>query len=179
MAARAARAAWCCLCLSFQRSVRGLDANGTRYHLLLGEEDWRRCYADDVPLGGAGDDVPPSDDVRLSSGVHVPRLTWNRERSELTLHPRLFQFVAARRDTAPELSMRRGAGHDRYGNWYWIDESERRVRVNSEGTRRASDFWPPEEDECARAHESGDFRPREAETPRAPLRLRGLAVTED
>jgi phage tail-like protein len=156
-----------------------LDANGTRYHLLLGEEDWRRCYADDVPLGGADDDVPPSGDVRLSSGTHVPRLAWNRERSELTLHPRLFQFVAARRDTAPELSMRRGAGRDRYGNWYWIDESEQRIRVNSEGTRRASDFWPPEEDECALAHESGDFRPRDADAPRAPLRLRGLAITAD
>jgi phage tail-like protein len=156
-----------------------LDANGTRYHLLLGEEDWKRCRADDVPLGGVVESPPREGGARQSRDVPVPRLAWNDERSELTLHPRLFQFVAARRDTAPELSMRRGAGRDRYGNWYWIDESEQRIRVNSEGTRRASDFWPPEEDACARAHDTGDFRPRDAETPRAPLRLRGLAVTED
>ena len=146
-----------------------MDANGTRYHLLLGEDDWLRCDADGVPLWPDPGSPPGGDAAGLA---------WNGERAELTLRPRLFQFVAAPKDVAPDPSMRRGAGRDRYGNWYWIDEDERRLRVNSAGTRRASTFWPPEEDACAPPAAEGEFRPRNPSVPEPP-RFRGLAVTED
>lgn len=151
-----------------------MDANGTRYHLLLGREDWLRCDADGLPLRAAEEDAPGRE------GTGLPGLAWNGERSELTLRPRLFQFLASPKDVAPELKTRRGAARDRHDNWYWIDENERRLRVNSAGTRRASTFWPPEggEGACASEESEGDFRPR-AEAVPEPLQFRGLAVTED
>ncbi len=156
-----------------------MDANGTRYHLLLGREDWLRCNADGVPLRVEAGQTPEEETARAGSAL-IPKLFWDNERSELTLRPRLFQFVASPRDVAPVLETRRGAARDRYGNWYWIDETERRVRVNSEGTRRASNFWPPDGAERVRVSpkEAGDFRPRVAHAPQ-PLQFGGLAVTED
>ena len=158
-----------------------MDANGTLYHLLLGEDDWLRCSADGLLLrelmeDSTADSSPPSDDAR------VPGLVWNRERSELTLRPLLFQFAAAPKDIPATLEMRRGAARDRYGNWYWLDETRRQVRVLSEGTRRVSNFWPPDESAnaaCMSDEGGGDFRPRDAEVPASALEFRGLAVTED
>jgi len=157
-----------------------LDANGTRYHLLLGEEDWLRCGADGLPLRAAPAHAP-AEAVTMPVRAGLPRLAWDGERSDLTLRPRLFQFAAAPKDVAPELGMRRGAARDRYGNWYWIDRDATRLRVNSAGTRTASTFWPPDEgaDTSASCRDVGDFRPRPAEEPPAPLRFSGLTVTED
>ena len=154
-----------------------MDANGTRYHLLLGRDDWLRCDADGLPLRAAAEPAPDEDPAG-GGAPPQPGVAWNNERNELTLRPRLFQFVASPKDTPPGLSLRRGAARDRYGNWYWVDESERRLKVNSAGTRRASIFWPPEGATCGPEKDAGDFRPR---TPIEPpvLQFRGLAVTED
>src|SRR5882724_7206196 len=149
-----------------------MDANGTRFHLLLGRDDWAGCSVaissgKELPL--AVWKVKPS---RAEGG-----LSWNDERKEVTLQPRLFNFTS--RDTLPLLDNRRGAGRDRYGNWYWIDETSRKVRVLSTGSGETSDFWPVQAD-CARREEShGDFQPRDKEQPAAPLGVCGLAVTED
>lgn len=146
-----------------------MDANGTRYHLLLGEADWSRCT----------DGQSRSLTAPFSMSDKVSGLAWNRERAEVTLHPRLFQFIAAPKDRPPALEARRGAGRDRYGNWYWIDESGFKVRIKSEGTENVSDFWPPENGgACDVSARRGDFQPRDAE-PLPPLQFRGLAVTED
>ena len=159
-----------------------MDANGTRYHLLLGEDDWLRCTE-------GGQQIKPVPDasllsrealVRASGAGQAGGLAWSRERAEVTLRPRLFQFVAAPKDVPPPLQKRRGAARDRYGNWYWIDETERQIRANSEGTRRASNFWPPDPSgaACEPATDDGGglFRPREV-TPAPALQFRGLTVT--
>jgi len=39
----------------------------------------------------------------------------------------LFQFIPAPKDNAPVIRDRRGAGRDRFGNWYWIDATEREI----------------------------------------------------
>lgn len=150
-----------------------MDANGSRFHLLLGREDWAECSVAGTPLREIWQASPP----RPGSG----KLSWKDERQELTLEQRLLRFVAAPKDTFPSLSNRRGAAGDCYGNWYWIDESEHRMRVLSSGSGLTSDFWPlPQAGECCQPSQPkhGDFQPL-APPPAVSLQLSGLAVTED
>ena len=130
-----------------------VDANGTRHHLLLGQADWERC-----------------------SGYGT---TWDPERVEVTLQPRIFEFVAAPRDEAPDLSSRRGGARDRYGNWYWIAPSQVEILVNSSGSGNTRHYWASSDEilSATRA-ELGDFQ-RVAAAPPAPLVLSGLTITED
>jgi phage tail-like protein len=145
-----------------------MDANGTRFHLLLGHDDWARCKNASVNPHKLSDSSPPQ-----SAAV-----AWNDQRNELTLEPRLFKFTAAPRDTFPSVENRRGAGRDAFGNWYWIDETGRRLRVLSSGSGVTSDFWPVKEG-CQGSEEFGGFHPRHTSSGNQPLPLAGLAVTED
>jgi hypothetical protein len=81
-----------------------VDVNGTRFHLLLNEDDWHACG------DGRGTLRPP--DAEQPSEGHLPDLVWD-ERTGLTLRPLLFQFVTPPKDTAPSLHVRRGAARDR------------------------------------------------------------------
>ncbi|HEV2861679.1 MAG TPA: phage tail protein [Pyrinomonadaceae bacterium] len=157
-----------------------MDANGTRYQLLLGKEDWwRRCTdAGGTPLDRVGEDELAAASLASIAGGGGRELLWDAERSELTLHPRVFQFIASAKDLPPPVERRRGSARDRFGNWYTIDETELRILARSEGSRRVSTFWPPENAKQVCDAAPGDFRPREQSQP-AQLRFRGLAVTED
>lgn len=150
-----------------------MDANGTRFHLLLGRDDWARCSADSTELREWWDtSSPPRADTC--------GLAFNDERAELTLRSRLFKFIAAPKDTRPHLSNRRGAGRDRYGNWYWIDETGVKIRVRSSGSRMVSDFWSPAIGSCCgKQMRLGEFQPRDPAPLVSPLPLSGLAITED
>lgn len=130
-----------------------MDVNGTRFHLLLGHDDWARC--------------------RVTAGA----VAWSGDRHELTLEPSLFRFPSP--TVAPHpVEARRGAARDRFGNWYWIDPGEAQARVLSSGSGQISDFWPLPV--VAREPAPGAFRPAfaPAAVP-APERLAGLAVTLD
>jgi phage tail-like protein len=150
-----------------------MDANGTRFHLLLGKEDWGRCLDERQR--------------RLSvlweadgEGVDEANLAWDADHYELTLQPRLFQFSPSTKDIPPKLTDRRGAGRDRYGNWYWIAESNQEILVNSAGTGVTSHFWSSGDGlACEQESFAGDFKPMEEPQTLAPFKLRGLAVTED
>jgi phage tail-like protein len=148
-----------------------MDANGTRFHLLLGRDDWAQCTVGSKTLQEIWELLPSEG----SSGF-----SWNEERNELTLEPRLFKFTAAPKDTFPLLENRRGAGRDRYGNWYWIDEASLKLRVRSIGSGQVTDFWPLDQ-KCRspRPSSRGDFTPLNEEQPATPLKLSGLAITED
>jgi phage tail-like protein len=150
-----------------------MDANGTHFHLMLGRDDWAQCRdAQGRLLASLWAASPPDGDGAA--------LYWDQERDEITLQPRLFQFTAAQRDRPPVLADRRGAGRDRFGNWYWIDDSRREVRVNSAGTSITSHFWSADDGvACEPAARFGDFQPREVKPSPAPAQLSGLAVTED
>lgn len=133
-----------------------MDANNTRYHLLLGEADWARCQA--------------------SAGME-----WDDAGGALRLQARIFRFPAALGDVRPKVADRRGAARDRHGNWYWISHDEREIRVRSAGDERVSTFWA-----CGawvakdvRSAREGDFDAKEKPAPVTPARLRGLAATED
>ncbi|AKJ02891.1 phage tail-like protein [Archangium gephyra] len=155
-----------------------MDANGTRYHLLLGREDWARCRQVAAPsepvspllgelwAGQEKDEPLPS----------APRLAWDAETAELTLQPRLFLFLAAQNDVAPTVDDRRGAGRDRYGNTYWVGEDRRSLRVQSSGSGTISVFWPMEPP-VAQTPSRGGFGPVNPPTPPPPPLLGGLTVT--
>jgi phage tail-like protein len=162
-----------------------VDANGTRYHLLLGFDDWGAC----TDVAGASlrqrwHAAPPDQTETMIAPVSVP-VAWHSEHYELTLPPRLFKFESAPDNVPPKLENRRGGGRDRYGNWYWIDETTAKILVNSAGTHANGTFWPPEggatcEPVAAAADASApdDFKPV-ADTSCPPLAFSALAVTED
>jgi phage tail-like protein len=81
-----------------------MDANLTRFHLLLGQADWMSCTADAV--------------------------SWDDTRNELTLQKVVFQFQPPPADRTPSVADRRGAARDRYGNFYSIDAAQTGILVN-------------------------------------------------
>src|ERR1051325_6656720 len=104
-----------------------MDANGTRFHLLLGKDDWGRCLEGDK---GEARRLAALWDAGEESAADAG-LTWDETHQELTLQGRLFQFSPSAKDNPPRLDERRGAGRDRYGNWYWIAESNEEILGNS------------------------------------------------
>src|ERR1051325_146937 len=151
-----------------------MDANGSRFHLLLGRDDWARCSI----AGERLEEIWKASPAKPGAG----KLSWQDDRKELTLEQRLLRFIAAPKDTFPSLSNRRGAARDCYGNWYWIDETQRKLRVFSSGSCMTSEFWPtPEGGQRCRPSQTrphGDFAPRDP-APAKALEFSGLAVTED
>ncbi|MCP3137357.1 phage tail protein [Pyxidicoccus xibeiensis] len=145
-----------------------MDANGTRFHLLLGRDDWGRCTSESGgrPLSEAWSD--PS-----GTGADV---AWDAIRAEISLRAELFRFVAAPRDVPPKLEDRRGAARDRYGNFYWIGSDGLTVKVLSSGSRVTSTFWPlaPSEPSTPRP---GGFGPVTPPATPALVPLGGLGIT--
>ncbi|HEX3086630.1 MAG TPA: phage tail protein, partial [Pyrinomonadaceae bacterium] len=63
---------------------------------------------------------------------------------------------------------------------YWIDESGLKIRALSSGSRMTTDFWRlPERCACPPAASSGNFQPLNDPAPLPPIKLSGLAVTEN
>ncbi|PYS42658.1 MAG: hypothetical protein DMF71_08805 [Acidobacteria bacterium] len=153
-----------------------MDANGTLFHLLLGRDDWANC------LDWRLRPLRPSW-ASSTKGVVLNKsgLDWDEERDEVTLQKRLFQFTATPRDKRPFLKDRRGTARDRYGNWYWIDETRREIVVNSSGTQVTSHFWASTDQADCKVSESasGDFHAPEPAPAKVAWELSGLAVTED
>jgi phage tail-like protein len=84
-----------------------MDVNGTRFHLLLGKDDFaRRCQLERELASDEG------------------TFSWDRTRNELTLGGRVFTFRSAPQNEVPRLEQRRGAAVDAYGHVYWIDGNE-------------------------------------------------------
>jgi phage tail-like protein len=157
-----------------------MDANGTRFHLLLGREDWGRCMTDSgESLTSHWNASPPRETRAL--------FDWDAVRGEITLRAELFQFPSLKQEVgsppntrgltpaAPE--DRRGADCDRFGNWYWIDESRTRILVRSIGSDQISVFWPQEVIDWE-VRKSGEFSASEPAIPGKLPILSGLAVTE-
>ena len=87
------------------------------------------------------------------------KFDWNEESNEITLQPLIFKFNASPKDKKPDLNIRRGAARDRYGNWFWVDETGTKIKVLSVGSKTVSDFYP----ECLKASATDespkDFEP--------------------
>lgn len=151
-----------------------MDVNNTKFHLLLTQADWGRCtLAQSGELLGK---IWQSE----SEGETIPdqQFDWNEETGEITLQPRLFKFTASPKDEKPNLVNRRGAARDRYGNWYWIDETGLKIKILSAGSKTVSDYYPVAAASCAQETKS-DFQPIQQSAPQTPSTLQGLAVTID
>jgi phage tail-like protein len=127
-----------------------MDANGTRFHLLLGKDDWATCTGDNTG--------------------------WDDKRNELTLAPRLFRFQIPAQHTDPVVENRRGAARDRYGNWYWIDATRTEVLVNSSGTAQTTHFWSSADGAAPAKH--GDFGEAVAPPAAAAQTFGALSITD-
>lgn len=152
-----------------------MDSNGTRFHLLLGRDDWTGCTA-------SGRESLPElrEAAPLEAGREGSGFKWDEHRSDLTLEPRLFQFGATPGEKPPQVEDRRGAGRDAYSNWYWIADSRTKILVNSSGSGVTSHFWASADDDASDASPRyGEFGPLTNTQQPAPFVLRGLAVTED
>lgn len=160
-----------------------MDANGTRYHLVQGREDWGACR-----LGGEGGpllaerwgDPQPPDGCGPHDDDPDAGLAWDCRRSELRLASRAFLFTQPGADRAPRLADRRGAARDRHGSWYWIAPNGHELLVRSAGSNTVSRFWSAADvPVCADASLPGAFGPVTAAELPAPQQLRGLAITVD
>jgi phage tail-like protein len=143
-----------------------MDANGTRFHLLLGEQDWRRCTNE------AG--LP----VFTKSGSPESGLEYNTQQQAVTLAARIYYFKAAAADRPPAVEDRRGSARDRFGNFFWVDAARESISALSAGTGNASRFWPPAPAPTAAA-EAGEFESCGPARVAPAKTLSGLAITTE
>ncbi len=135
-----------------------MDVNGTRYHLLQGERDWRP-YLDPATADG---------------------LFWEARRDQVTLKPELFRLPPRAEEIVYGPEHRRGADRDGYGHTYWIDASARSLRYRPAGAPRGEVFWSLAAlgRGAPRGKPAGSFAAAQAPAEAFPAtRLRGLAVT--
>jgi phage tail-like protein len=142
-----------------------MDSNQTRFHLVLGRDDWSRCTT------GSGVSIFDFD------AGQPPNFSWNDARSEVTLGVRASLFKSSPANVPPTLSQRRGSAEDHFGNWYLISDAGTELLVNSSGTSETTHFWAST-DEVFTSCQIGFFGPVAPPTPPAPLAFSGLAITE-
>ncbi|HXF61001.1 MAG TPA: phage tail protein, partial [Caldilineaceae bacterium] len=138
-----------------------IDANGVRYHLILGEADWLRCRS----AGAPADDEPPA--WRFDPVGQV-----------VTLAPQLFTFPGAHGGEPLDPARdRRGAARDRYGHWYWIGQDRASIFVRWRQGRQGERYWPPTGPAACVPPPTGPFAPSQPRTAETAAPLAGLAVT--
>lgn len=145
-----------------------MDANGSRYHALIGKSDWTAA--------------PPGQAEQRD-------LEWNGE--ALTLKAQVFSFQAAAGRDLGEEQVGRGGVFDAYGNLYALAADRRGLRIRSSGSGRLADFWPlagaapgPHDGVGAseglsgggRRQAAADFQAEAAAAPAIPV-LDAIAVT--
>jgi phage tail-like protein len=147
-----------------------MDVNGSRFQLLLGRDDWAGCTdSTGRALAGAW---------QQNGRTDIAEVEWFPTRQELTLRSLTPLVVSAPGDNQPTQADRRGAARDRFGNWYWVDETRTELRVGA--TRKpSSHFWAAADEAAAgRDRRFGDFAFVSPPTL-PPLTFGGLAVTTD
>ncbi|MBZ5621153.1 MAG: beta-galactosidase [Acidobacteriia bacterium] len=136
-----------------------MDANQTRFQLVFGKADW----LGETPAGGS----PP-----------VSTVEFRDSDATVGLPQKVFVFPALR-NALLGAADRRGAGQDRYGNYYWIAPGEDEILFLGASQQQAQHFWAAADlaAGCATASPA-DFTPL-APSPVASFRMAGLAVTTD
>lgn len=123
----------------------GLNANGSRFHLLLGA-DWAEATWNGAPLG------------TLWQQSAEPDWPVPGRHGALTLPSRPPHWVEATTPAPPE-SARRAAAADRHGNLYRVDAAGTAIRVVSSGTGQDAPYWPDPRDRPPRPGPFGDTAP--------------------
>jgi phage tail-like protein len=98
-----------------------MDANQTRFQLIFGEADW---------FGNTGPASPPR------SG-----LEWRASDSTVGLSQNLFVFPVPPGTTPLNAADRRGAGQDRFGNYYWVAPAQDEILFLAPQQQQPQHFW--------------------------------------
>jgi phage tail-like protein len=156
-----------------------MDANGTRFHLLCGFDDWSHTLLADgiTTLEQASATSPPfAGDALDAAGLVDPKAV-----PELCLRALLPRSSPSRGNRPVGFESRRGAARDRYGNWYVVSGDRRRIDVRSSGSDRVTAFWPPDSAAGARAAgpAPGDFAAKDPPVLPEECSFGALVVTRD
>lgn len=148
------------------------DANGSRFALVLGRQDWGQCRLDAAAWPGQPLlDTLWSDEAESEAAP----LAFDAAQASIGLAQRVSRFAPAKGDVAPSTAQRLGAAADANGNIYAIVDGGARITVRNAGTGRVSTFWPVSTPPSA--PEPGAFAAAEAPVPASAHVLRGMAVT--
>ena len=114
------------------------------------------------------------------NGIQIEQKKGPREKYALTIADAVAKVYDSKL-ALPTITKerRRGAARDRYGNWYWISESEQEIRVSSAGADTTAHFWKSGDGIRCERRGAGDFAAAETAQPSPAITLRGLVVTED
>ena len=135
-----------------------MDANQTHFQLVYGEQDW---------MGDAG-------------SAAATALEWRDSDATVALPQKVFVFPVANARTLTATD-RRGAGQDRYGNYYWISPTQDEILFLGIGEAQpvAQHFWSASDlTPATPAAASGGFSPVNL-IPAATFTMGGLAITTD
>ncbi len=131
-----------------------MDADGRRFHLLLGAADW------------AGATAEPG----------TAPLAWDEAANAVGLREVHYAQPATPGEKPMVPEGRRAAAADRHGSIYAITDDRLALEVTSSGSQRRSRFWPPE---AMPAPAAELFAPVDPAEPAAPSRFLAVAVTAD
>jgi phage tail-like protein len=156
-----------------------MNVNGSRFHLLLGRDDWGGCLDGE---GGAARELgswwsAPASSPATPLPMDLP--DWDSELDEVRLQERPIDLPDTPGEAALSLEARRCAAADRHGNIYRIGDDRASLRVFSAGSRRETVFWPRVDEACPAGGERVDFAPLQPPAAPGDERFLALAVTED
>lgn len=156
-----------------------MNVNGSRFHLLLGRDDWGRCLDGDTPEARTLRSWWEGAVTSPATALDPKTPAWDIELNELRLQGEPIELPATPGEAPLNLDARRSASADRHGNVYRIGGDRRSLRVYSAGSRRESPFWPIDES-CGAGHRgSADFAAPPPSSMRVIDLYLALAVTED
>lgn len=149
-----------------------MDVNGTRFHLIKGLVDWRRCREEEhfLPSSAPAEPLVTSPDL-----VDWENVAYDRAAEMLTLNPKLALFPRGSGGQQLDLAARRGVARDQFGNWYWIGNDRQTIFWQPRGSRRPVKFWAADIGQCTVF--TSDFQSCDPPPPEK-IKLAGLAVTE-
>ncbi len=134
------------------------DVNNTRYHLLLGYEDWNRSQVENPRQGRLWEYDPSRQGIRLQAEV----FTLPQSAVEDFLDPQ----------------QRRDSARDQYGHWYWLGKTKTGTKIWARWAQatKAEQLFPASVVVDCSPTGSGDFMAAIAATPPVTESLAGLAV---
>ncbi|MEL7444404.1 MAG: phage tail protein [Pseudomonadota bacterium] len=116
-----------------------MNANGSLYHMLLGEADWGTCTVENVE-GSAPLHQIWNSPLTVEERQFVPE--WRPDLSSISIARLPQDLPPTRGETRFGLDDRRGAAADRHGNIYSVTNDRTGVEVQAAGTRYVTVFWP-------------------------------------
>lgn len=112
-----------------------MNADGQRFHLLLGVGDWGGGRIDARNTLASVWARPIGERPAIAPG-------WDEERHELTLAPIRDRAASTPGEAVLSLDDRRAAASDAFGNVYWIGSDATQLYVQSRGDGSITRFWP-------------------------------------